>query len=144
MTTSVGLKDSKTGQTVRVTRFGQLVVSPLDYSTPIEQELDIIDTAFNFLAPEDGKNIVITDIFISTTKDVSNVDPAEIEVYEADAAGSLTPAPRVISPRLVRASNLALTGLNLLIPEGKWVNAKTNDVSVLITLMFYRVPVEIV
>lgn len=144
MSANVGIKDSKTGQSVRVTRFGQLVVSPLDYSTPLERELDTINTAFNFLAPEDGKNIVITDIVLSADKDVSNVDPAEIEIYEADAADSLTAAPSIISPRLIRSANLALTGLNLLIPEGKWVNAKTNDNNVLITIMFYRVPVEIV
>jgi hypothetical protein len=142
MTASIGLKDSKTGQTARVTRFGQLVVAPLDYSQPIKRELDTINTAFNFLSPEAGKNIVITDILVSANKDVSNVDPADIEIYGADGVDSLIPLPSVISPRLTRAANLALTGLNLLIPEGKWVNAKTNDNNILITLMFYRVPVE--
>lgn len=144
MSTKVGIKDSKTGQSVRVTRFGQLVVSPLDFSTPVKQDLDTINTAFNFIVPEDSKSIVITDILVSANKDVSNVDPAEIEIYEADAADSLTLAPGIISPRLSRAANLALTGLNLLIPEGKWVNAKTNDNDVLITIMFYRVPAEII
>ncbi len=144
MSANVGIKDSKTGQSVRVTRFGQLVVSPLAFSTPVARELDTINTAFNFLAPEDGTSIVITDILVSADKDVSNVDPAEIEIYEADAADSLTATPSIISPRLSRAANLALNGVNLLIPEGKWVNAKTNDNNVLVTIMFYRVPVEIV
>lgn len=142
MSASVGLKDSKTGQTARVTRFGQLVVAPLDYSRPIARDLDVIDTAFNFLTPLAGHSIVITDIIVSANKDVSNVEPAEIEIYQADAVDSLNASPTIISPRLIRAGNLTLTGLNLLIPEGKWVNTKTKDNNVLITIAFYRVPVE--
>ena len=142
MTAPLVIKDSKTGQSARVTRFGQMVVAPLAYSEPVTIEMDVVDTAFNFLTPESGKNIVITDILVSANKDVSNVDPAEIEIYEADEFDSLILAPSIISPRLVRAGNLPLTGLNLLVPEGKWVNAKTNDNNILVTLMFYRVAVE--
>lgn len=142
MAAPVNITDSKTGNAARVTPFGQLIVAPLSFSKPITIELDTINTAFNFLTPESGKSIVITDIVISTDKDVSNVEPAEIELYEADAVDSLIPNPGIVSPRIIRAGNLPLNGLNLLVPEGKWVNAKTNDNNVLITLMFYRVPVE--
>ncbi len=142
MTTAIGLKDSKTGQMVRVTRFGQLVVSPLDYSDPIARELLVIDTAVNFLTPLAGHSIVITDIIVNTDKDVSPTTPADIEIYEADAVDSLIAAPSIIRPQLVRADSMVLTGLNFLVPEGKWINAKTTDAGVLITLAFYRVPVE--
>ena len=144
MTTAIGIKDSKGDQAARVTRFGQLVVAPLDYSTPIEKELLTINEAFNFLAPESGQSIVITDIVVSTDKDVSNVDPADIVIYEADAADSLITSPTIIRPQMIRAENFSLVGLNLLVPEGKWVNAKTTDGGVLITIAFYRVPVEFV
>lgn len=142
MSTAVGIKDSKTKQQVRVTRFGQLVVAPLDYSEPIKRNLDTIDAAFNFLVPVSKRSIVITDIIVSTDRLVSVTDPAEIEIYQADAVDSLTESPGIVSPRLVRGEALTLTGLNWLVPEGKWVNAKTNDVNVLITIAFYRVPVE--
>ncbi len=142
MTTAVGLKDSKTGFAARVTKFGQLVVAPIAYSESITVEMDVIDTAFNFLTPLSGHSVVITDILVSANKDVSNVEPAVIEIYGADEADSLDAAVDIISPRLIRAANLPMTGLNLLIPEGKWINAKTNDNNVLVTLMFYRVPVE--
>lgn len=142
MAAPIAIVDSKDGVTARVTRFGQLVVAPLAYSEPIAQELDATDTAFNFLAPESGKNIVITDIIVSTGQLVSPTDPAEIEIYEADADDSLDILQGIVSPRLVRAGSLVLTGLNLLVPEGRWVNAKTDDASIFITIMFYRVPVE--
>ncbi len=144
MTTAVGIKDSKTGQATRVTRFGQLVVAPLAYSTPIAQELTAINQAFNFLAPLADHSIVITDIIVSADKAVSPTDPAGIEIYQADAADALTIAEGIVSPRLSRGGVLPLTGLNLIIPEGKWINAKTDDNNILITIMFYRVPVEFV
>ena len=142
MSTAVGIKDSKTGQQARGTRFGQIVVAPLDYSEPIERNLDTADTAFNFLAPISGHSIVITDIIVSADKSVSPTDPAEIDIYQADAVGSLIQSPALISPRLNRGEDIVLTGLNWLVPEGKWINAKTNDNNVLITNASYRVPVD--
>ena len=142
MSAPVAIIDSRDGQAARVTRFGQLVVAPLAYSTPVAQNLNVIDTAFNFLAPESGKSIVVTDIIVSADKSVSVTDPAEIEIYEADAIDSLTVLQGIISPRLLRGDDLPLIGLNLLVPEGRWINATTNDNNILITIMFYRVPVE--
>lgn len=142
MPVPVNIQDSKDGVTARVTRFGQLVVAPLAYSTPVARELDTIDTAFNFLEPVSGESIVITDIIVSADKSVSVTDPAEVEIYEADAPDTIAIAQGIVSPRVLRGNGLELTGLNLLVPEGKWVNAKTNDNNILITIMFYRVPVE--
>jgi hypothetical protein len=142
MAAVVTIKDSKDGVNARVTRFGQLVVAPLDYSTPVADNLDTINTAFNFIKPESGKNIVITDIIVSADKSVSATDPAEIEIYEANAPDTLVAEATIVSPRLLRGRDLTLIGMNLLVPEGFWVNAKTNDNNVLVTIMFYRVPVE--
>lgn len=142
MSASVTIKDSKDGNQARVTRFGQLVVAPLSYSEPIDIELNVVNQAFNFITPESGKSIVITDIIVSTDRLVSPTDPAEIEIYEADEVDSLDILKGIISPRLIRGSDLPLTGLNLLVPEGRWVNAKTNDNNIFITIMFYRVPAE--
>jgi hypothetical protein len=142
MTTEIGIKDSKTGQVARVTKFGQLVVAPIAYSAPVSRNLNVVDQAFNFLAPESGQSIVITDIIISGDKAISPTDPAEVEIYQAEAVDSLIASPSILSPRPGRGENIPLNGMNLLIPAGKWVNAKTNDNNVLITIMFYRVPVE--
>ncbi len=142
MSTPINIKDSDSGVVAKVTKFGQLVVSPLQYSTPVADELDVIDTAFNFIVPQQGHSIVITDIIVSADNNVSNVTPAEVAIYEAITADTTTIDTGIVSPRIVRADNLALTGLNLIVPEGKFVNAKTNDNNVLVTIMFYRVPAE--
>lgn len=140
----VNIQDSHTGNTARVSRFGQLITAPLAYSEPVQQNLNIIDTAFNFLEPETGKSIVITDIIVSADKSVSVTDPAEIEIYESDEIDSLNIVQGIVSPRLLRGGDFNVTGLNLLVPEGRWVNATTSDNNILITIMFYRIPVETV
>lgn len=136
------IKDNDSGKTAKVSKFSQLIVAPLDYSTPISNSLSVIDTAFNFITPKQDHSIVITDIIVSADNSVSNVVPAEIEIYQADEADSLTIDVGIVSPRLVRSDNLPLVGLNILVPEGQWVNAKTNDNNILVTIMFYRVPAE--
>lgn len=136
------IQDSNSGLIAKVTKFGQLVVAPLQYSTPVSVDLNVIDTAFNFIQPEQDHSIVITDILVSADNSVSNVVPAEVEVYEAATADTTTIDTSITRPRVVRAGNFPITGLNLLVPEGKFVNAKTNDNNVLVTIMFYRVPAE--
>lgn len=136
------IKDPKTSSTARVTRFGQLVVAPIQYSTPVTVDLDTINVAFNFITPVDGKVVVITDIFASADNGVSNTTPAEVEIYTSDEMDSTTVIDSILQPRLTRASNIPITGLNLLIDEGVWVNAKTNDNDILLTIMYYRIPVE--
>jgi len=142
MATPSVIVDSNSGLQAKVTKFGQLVVAPIQYSTPVTDSLITINTAFNFITPEQEKSVVITDIIVSADKNVSNVDPANIEIFQASAADTTTVDTAIVSPQLSRASNLALNGLNLLVPEGKWVNAKTNDNNILVTIMFYRVPAE--
>ena len=136
------IKDPKTAIAARVTKYGQLVVAPIQYSTPVTVDIDTINTAFNFVAPKDGLSIVITDIFVSANNSVSNTTPAEIEIYTANAPDSTTVIDSILQPRLTRSSNVPMTGLNLLIDEGVWINGKTNDNDILLTIMFYRIPVD--
>jgi len=133
--------DPETGQPARITQHGQLVTSPIAFSTPVTKDMDIIDTAFNFVVPEDGLSTVITGIFVSADNGVSNVVPAEVEIYTANSAVSTTVITSILQPRVIRSDNVPLSGLNLLVGEGVWINGKTNDIGILLTVMFYKVPV---
>ena len=141
MTTPVNIKDSTTGTVAKVTRFGQLVVAPLEYSTPVADEIDVINTAFNFIGPQQGQSIVITDIVLSADR-IVGVNGADVVVYEASGPDILTEDQIVLDVDMIKQTTLAVNGLNLLVPEGKFVNAKSDDVNVKITIMFYRVPAE--
>jgi hypothetical protein len=139
MTSPCIIVDPDTNQAAKVSQFGQLISAPIAYSDASAKNLDAVGTAFNLAIPEHGKGIVITDVIASANNTVSNTAPADIIIYESDAANSLTELAVIVRPQLTRAGNFILTGLNLLTPNGVWINAKTSDNSVLVTLMFYRV-----
>ncbi len=137
------IKDGYTGNTATVTEFGQLVVAPVAYSSVVQAELAVINTAYNLLEPSQGQQIVITDIILTANRLVGAND-ATVDLYLADAPDALvfTPADAVLSLELEKNGKLALTGLNLITRAGTWINAKTNDNTVFVTIMFYRVPVQ--
>ena len=126
---------------VKVTKYGQMVVAPIQYSTPKTVTLDVINTAFNFITPIQGSSIVITDIIVAADKNVSPTEPAVVEVYTANSDDSMTVIDDIILTQIPRSTTVPITGLNLLVGEGVWVNAKTNDSAVTLTIMFYRIPV---
>ncbi len=134
--------DPSTNHAAKVTEFGQLVVAPIAYSDPVARNMNVAGVAFNFAGPTQDQQIVITDILVSADRNVSNTTPANIEIYEADAIDSIIPADAIMSPQLIRASNLPMTGLNLIVQDGKCLNAKTDDANILLTIMFYKVPVR--
>ena len=144
MATPAVIKDHATGNAARVTEFGQLVVAPIAYSTPIAKSLTPASTVFNFIEPAQDQNIVITDIAASANFGVSVNTPASTTIYQASAPDTAVVDELIYSPQLLRGGNVVLTGLNMLIPGGKWVNAFTDDDIILLTIMYYRVPVEVV
>jgi len=137
------LIDPVSGMAATVTDFGQLVVAPIDYSSVVQGELDTINTAVNLLTPTQGQQIVITDIILTANRSIGTND-ATVDLYLADGPDELvfTPADAVLSLELEKNGKLTLTGLNLITRPGAWINAKTNDNTVFVTLMYYRVPVK--
>ena len=141
MATPIVIKSNNSGVAAKVTKFGQLVTAPLQYSTPVADEVDVINTAFNFISPEQDQSIVITDIVLSADRNVG-VNGADIVIYEASSPETLTEDQIVLDVDMIKQTTLPLNGLNLIIPEGKFVNAKSDDTNIKITIMFYRVPAE--
>ena len=134
------IADPYSGVKARVSEFGQLAVAPLAYSKPSFKKLTVVNTAYSFIAPEEGHQIVITDIILTANKAVGTND-ATIDIYEAESPTTTVITTAIIELEMIKQSNLVLTGLNLLIPQGLWVNAKTDDNDVFLTLMYYRVPI---
>lgn len=137
------LKDPYTGNAATITEYGQLVTGKVDYSSVVQETLSLVDTAFNLLGPSQGQRIVITDIILTADRLVG-VNDATVDLYLADAPDALvfTPADAVLSLELEKNGKLVLNGLNLITRSGAWINAKTNDASIFVTLMYYRVPVK--
>jgi len=140
MAAPVYIVDPKTGNKATVSEFGQLTISPVDYSTPVQEKLDVINTAFTMIEPVDGKLIIITDILLTANKSVG-VNDATVSIYTSTVKGDLVAAGNIIELEMQQKSSLPITGINTKIDAGLYVNAKTDDNDIFVTIMYYRVPV---
>jgi hypothetical protein len=133
--------DPHNGLAARVTEFGQLVVAPIAYSVPVADTLTVINTAYNFVEPEAGHQIVITDVILTADKTVG-VNGAAVEIYTADSPTSTVVTKSVLDIEMLKNTSRDLIGLNFLVGKGRWVNAKSDDVNIQVTIGYYRVPID--
>lgn len=121
-----------------VTSRGQLVVGPIDFSEAYAVEVDVNDTAYNFVPPKTNKRFVVTDILLYANKGVGAAD-ATVDVYESTSATSTVISKSILAIEMLKNSSRDITGLNLIITEGKWLNIKTNDNTIFATVMGYYI-----
>ena len=117
------LSGDGTGNEAKVTSRGQLVVSPLDFSNPIEHDLCCACVGTTFFPPETAKQFVITDIFINTNRATPTAGII-IEIYESCSDASLVVDKCIFAIDLPKQSGVGHTALNFLVNQGKWLNAK--------------------
>jgi hypothetical protein len=130
------INDPSTGAQAKVTSRGQLIVAPLEFSDPIALTICATCTAFSFFAPRSGKQLVVTDIFIHTNRAIGNCG-AIIDVYEASSATSTAVTKQILKADVVKQTVVIYSGLNFLITQGVWLNVKTDDATVLVTVAGY-------
>ena len=140
MAAPVYICDPKTGNKAVVSEFGQLTVAPVAYSTPVQETLTIADTAFTLIEPVDGKLIIITDIILTANRNIG-VNDATVTLYTTQAANELIPFSDILELEMAKNSSLPLVGLNTKVEAGLFINAKTNDTDIFVTIMYYRVPI---
>lgn len=139
MTAGVRLA-GKNGEAAEVSEFGQLIVAPISYNTSVNAKLAVKNIAYNMLEPVESKQIIIDSIILTADKNVASTD-ATVIIYEADSPDSAVSTNDILVVELRLKSTLPLTGLNLKVQKGKWINIKTDEVSVFATILYYRVPV---
>ena len=128
---------------VRVTKYGQLVVAPIEYSQLSFAFADLINVGYNLVKPEQNKTIIITEIILNANRNVSNTTGANVELYCTEGGPDTTTITfNILKIEMLRNSSMVLTGLNLQIPEGSWINIKTDDDDISASVYFYRVPVS--
>jgi len=122
----VGIKDGFTGDSALVTSRCQLVTAPLDYSKFYLANASVINTAFNLVVPKSGYRFVITDIVLSSDRGVGN-DGAIVDLYEATGPDITTISTSIYQDEIAKQRSKILTGLNIIVSVGVWVNVKTDD-----------------
>ena len=126
------------GRIVEVLSTGQLATAPLAYSTGNFNNMDIVDTAYNFHKPSAGKRFVITGFIVATNRNVG-VNGASIIFYEASAVDTLTVDKTILQLDMVKNEILPISGVNVILTEGVFLNGKTDDDDVLATIAGYEV-----
>ena len=123
-----------------VTPIGQLVTAPFAYDDVIYKELAVNDTAYNFFLPQAGKQFVITGFYAKADKQVSSTTEADFIIYEATGLAVTTVSKILFETAMLQYDQLSLIGLNLLVNTGVWINGKTTDDDVHVTMMGYYIP----
>lgn len=123
----------------KVTPSGELVVAPLRYDETEFNELAEIDTAYNFYATKAGQQFVITGIVAYGDKQVNANSNATVVVYEATNTDVITVSRVLMQFEIGQNQGLPLTGLHILVNPGVYVNAKTDDDDVHMTIMGYYI-----
>jgi len=132
------LVDLGTDVSAKITGRGELVVGKLAFSSAYSTTATVTNTAFNLLVPQDGNCFVITDILIYADKNVG-VNDATISIYTANSPTSTTAISDILTTEIKASTARDITGLNLLVTHGVWVNAKTDDNNVYFTLFGYYI-----
>ena len=122
----------------KVTKRGQLVVAPLEFSEPKNVTILLADTAYNVIEPKPKKKFVITSIVISGARSVG-INGALVELYEADAIDETTSTKNIYTIDIARSASIPILPLDILINKGKWLNIKAGDVTVYATISGYYI-----
>lgn len=119
-----------------VTANGQLVVAPISYDETVYKELAADNTAYNFYAAKPGQRFVITSIRAKADRDVSTTVDAAVIIYEASSSSTTTVDKVLHQEAMVRGESVTMR-TNILVTEGKYINAKTTDDDIHMTIMGY-------
>ncbi len=136
---SVSVRGPKTATDAKVSSRGQLITAPLEFSEPQPSvQVDVINTAFNLQVPKAKKLFVLVDLIISTDKNV-NINGAIVEVYQATAIDTTTTEKGLVVLNMNRQDKSEMIGLNWVIDEGRWLNIKSDEANVDVTVAGYYV-----
>ena len=129
------IRDATTLQGATVTKGGALAVGPASDDERQFNNLDTINTAFNFYSPKVGRVFVITGIVAFADKDISDASTTIVIVYAAESAGSTTVEGQPFEFGMGRLTLFPGLSLRFVIAEGFFVNAKTDDNNIIMTIL---------
>jgi hypothetical protein len=123
-----------------VTTNGQLITAPYAYDDVMSIELATANTGYSFFDPKHGKQFVITGFYLKADKQVSSTVEADVVIYESDNENDTTVDKALFSVSVLQFDQISLSPLNLLVNVGKFVNAKTTDDDIHMTIFGYYIP----
>jgi hypothetical protein len=138
MSIDVRIGDGNNGVTAKVTSRNQLVTAPLDFSVFYTASVTVDNTAANLVGPKAGKRFVITDLILTGDRGIA-ANGAVAKVYEAADDSTATVSTLIYEDEIAKQTRAVLTGLNIIVSEGKWVNVVADDTIVRANLAGYYI-----
>jgi len=128
------------GTPVKVSPQGEILTRQLKFGVGQFQALDTIDTAFNFFVARAHERFVITGILINTNKDIG-VNGATFDLYESSSTSSTTIDKQLARVNILKNDTVTIPGTFVAVTEGKFLNGKTDDATVNVTVGGYFIDV---
>jgi len=125
---------------VKVSPQGELLTRQLKFGEGKFQALDSTNTAFNFFVAKANQRFIITGVLLNTNKDIG-VNGAIFDLYEADSATSTTIDKQLVRLNVLKNDTVAIPGIFVAVTEGKFLNGKTDDTIVNVTIGGYFIDV---
>jgi len=119
--------DAGNGKRAKWNELAQLETASGGFDLGNFKSLNATGTAFNFYTPIPGHQFIITGLFAFATKDVSDASATNIVIYEGTTPTTITVSRIVRQFGMGKLTVASQVGLRLLVSEGVFLNAKTDD-----------------
>lgn len=122
------------GSIAQVSPAGLILLSAPDDESAFK-ELAVDDTVYNFFAPKFQNAFIITSFLAFADKSVSDTSDTVIVIYEASSETGATVDKTLFQFGMGKLTVLPIGPLRLKVSEGKFLNAKTGDNSIHLTIV---------
>jgi len=126
------------GRSAHITHRGELAVAPIEYSEFYNVQMIINNTAYNIVKPKAGYRFVITVIDIYGNNGIGAND-STVVIYEATSTTSTTVEKTIYTREVPARGSVTLSGLQVIIRPGYFLNAKMDDNNVYVNVAGYYV-----
>lgn len=129
-------------QQVKVNEAGELLISDGPYDLAAFNELDTINTAYNFYGPRGREQFVITGFLLYGDKQVSGSTNATVIIYEASQSDSVTEDRVLVQCEVGQNQSIPFPNIRILCNKGVYINAKTDDDDIHMTVFGHYVDLQ--
>jgi hypothetical protein len=129
----------RNGQQVNVNDAGEILVSDGPFDLSMFNELDLVNTAYNFFGPRGRQQFVISGFLMYGDKQVSGATNATVIIYESDQPDSITVDRVLVQVEVGQNQSIPFPSVRILANRGVYINAKTDDDDIHMTIFGHYV-----
>jgi hypothetical protein len=129
----------RNGQQVNVNDAGEILVSDGPFDLSMFNELDLVNTAYNFFGPRGRQQFVISGFLMYGDKQVSGATNATVIIYESDQPDSTTTDRVLVQVEVGQNQSIPFPSIRILSNRGVYINAKTDDDDIHMTIFGHYV-----